>query len=78
MTNIILWVVGIVSVITTIYVYWDNKKLERIIKNKKFACRYNEQTGCYGICCSICDSKKECNWCCGGDPKCCGGLVEED
>lgn len=78
MVEVILWIVAAVALFVAFHSYREKNKLERIIKNKKFGCRYNDLTGCYGTCCNVCDRKKECNWCCGGNAKYCGGLVEED
>jgi hypothetical protein len=58
----------------------DKKKreAERQLKITKYKCRYNEQLGCFGMCCSLCDMRKECQKCCGENNKHCGGLVEEE
>jgi hypothetical protein len=78
--NIIMFIIAVVSLATTLYLYSkQNENINsKIVKSRKFGCRYNEQSGCYGTCCSICGLNKECQRLCGADPKCCGGMCKED
>lgn len=78
MLEFILWIAAAASLATAVYCYIEKKRIEDIYKSGNYACKYNEQTGCYGTCCSLCSKGEECQRCCGADPKCCGGLVRED
>jgi hypothetical protein len=40
----------------------------------EYYCKYNELTKCYETCCNYCNIKSECDCCCGGNCKACGGL----
>jgi hypothetical protein len=77
MSEAILWVTAATALLITFHLDKKKREAERQLKIKKYRCKYNEQMGCYGMCCDFCDIRKECQKLCGANHKCCGGLVEE-
>ncbi|MCM0648655.1 DUF4033 domain-containing protein [Clostridium swellfunianum] len=77
MREVILWITAATTLILTFHMDKKKRQAERQLRIKKYKCKYNEQIGCYGMCCNLCDIKKECQKCCGENNKYCGGLTEE-
>lgn len=65
--EIILSITTIVSLITTMVVHKKNINLVNKDKVKVHTCIYNDNPSCYEKACGFCNSKKECNICCGGN-----------
>lgn len=80
MLDMILWVVAACSLTLALIEYAENQKYKKagIKLTNKFTCQYNDLAECYGMCCNYCTSRKECDWCCGGDSKHCDGFGKED
>jgi hypothetical protein len=78
MMEAILWVTAATSLLITFHLDKKKREAERQLQIRKYRCKYNEQVGCYGMCCNMCDIRKECQKCCGENNKYCGGLVEEE
>jgi hypothetical protein len=78
MREAILWVTAAIALIIALHKDKKKREDERQLRIKKYRCKYNEQLGCYGMCCNFCDLRKECQKLCESKHKCCGGLVEEE
>lgn len=73
-TEIILFAVAIVSLVTSFKISKENKKLRE--ESKKHKCKLGT-TFCNDKCCYYCENNYLCKLRCKGDPLTCGNAVEE-
>lgn len=73
----ILYILAFISFMTALKCYSNHAKLKFQNKIKFHTCKYNDITGCEGMCCGYCSKKSECNYCCSGNcDKCVAHRVE--
>lgn len=72
-TEIILFLTAVVSLITTLYLYYEQMHPR---EPSEHICIYNENPKCYERPCGDCNVRDECQKCCGGDCETCAAYKE--